>query len=64
MNIDSNRTATLLAVVGISNTVSRVVLGYISDLPRINRLYLYNVALTICGLGKQAITIRLSPFLG
>lgn len=51
MDIEPNKTATLLAVVGISNTVSRVVLGYISDLPRINRLYLYNMALTICGLG-------------
>jgi len=44
----------LLSVIGISNTVSRVVLGYISDLKFINRLYLYNVALTLCGIGTWA----------
>ncbi|XP_021960275.1 monocarboxylate transporter 1 [Folsomia candida] len=40
----------LLAIVGISNTLSRVMLGYLSDKPWVNRLYLYNTALIICGL--------------
>merc|ERR1719187_2966770 len=44
----------LLAVVGISNTVSRILLGYISDQPWCNRLWLYNIALTVCGLGTIA----------
>jgi len=43
--------AVLLSVVGISNTVSRVLLGYVSDLPFVNRLHLYNAALTVCGVG-------------
>nr|XP_027225383.1 monocarboxylate transporter 14-like [Penaeus vannamei] len=41
----------LLSVIGISNTVSRILLGYISDQPWVNRLYLYNIALTLCGIG-------------
>ncbi|CAH0393760.1 unnamed protein product [Bemisia tabaci] len=40
----------LLAIVGIANTVGRVVLGYISDKPYINRLYIYNGSLTIGGI--------------
>ncbi|KAK8379905.1 hypothetical protein O3P69_019725 [Scylla paramamosain] len=51
LGIPDSQSSFLLAVVGISNTISRIVLGYISDQPWVNRLYLYNVALTLCGLG-------------
>lgn len=51
LGISDRESSMLLAVVGISNTVSRIVLGYISDQPWVNRLYLYNIALTICGIG-------------
>ncbi|XP_017886943.2 monocarboxylate transporter 12 isoform X2 [Ceratina calcarata] len=40
----------LLAVIGIANTVGRIILGYISDKPWINRLLIYNLSLTICGI--------------
>ncbi|KZC05305.1 Monocarboxylate transporter 5 [Dufourea novaeangliae] len=40
----------LLAVIGIANTVGRIVLGYISDKPWVNRLLIYNLCLTVCGL--------------
>ncbi|XP_031850076.1 monocarboxylate transporter 5 isoform X1 [Nomia melanderi] len=40
----------LLAIIGIANTVGRIVLGYISDKPWVNRLLTYNLCLTICGL--------------
>ncbi|XP_043275275.1 monocarboxylate transporter 12 [Venturia canescens] len=40
----------LLAVVGTANTVGRIVLGYLSDKPWINRLLVYNLCLTLCGL--------------
>ncbi|XP_076058903.1 monocarboxylate transporter 1 isoform X2 [Oratosquilla oratoria] len=49
--ITTDRASFLLAVVGIANTISRVLLGYIADQPWVNRLYLYNISLTICGLG-------------
>lgn len=40
----------LLAVIGIANTVGRIILGYLSDKPWVNRLLVYNVCLTICGI--------------
>ncbi|KFM69265.1 Monocarboxylate transporter 9, partial [Stegodyphus mimosarum] len=40
----------LLSVIGIANTVGRVILGYLSDRSCINRLWLYNASLTLCGL--------------
>lgn len=51
MGIASNEDASfLLSVIGISNTLGRVLLGYLSDKNCINRLWLYNSSLTICGL--------------
>ncbi|CAK9831475.1 Monocarboxylate transporter 5 [Anthophora retusa] len=40
----------LLAVIGIANTVGRIILGYVSDKPWVNRLLIYNLCLTICGI--------------
>ena len=37
-------------VIGIANTIGRIVLGFISDRGWIKRLYLYNICLAICGL--------------
>ncbi|XP_014217976.1 monocarboxylate transporter 9-like, partial [Copidosoma floridanum] len=47
----------LLAVIGIANAVGRIALGYVSDKPWINRLLVYNMCLTVCG-----IATALSPF--
>ncbi|XP_018027316.1 uncharacterized protein LOC108682624 isoform X2 [Hyalella azteca] len=63
IGIVAEKTATLLAVVGISNTVSRVVLGYVADRPWVNRLYVYNSALTICGLAT-CLSIWMNSFGG
>lgn len=46
----------LLAVIGIANTISRIVLGYLSDKAWVNRLWVYNGCLTICGIGKLFFT--------
>ncbi|XP_033303670.1 monocarboxylate transporter 12-like isoform X1 [Bombus bifarius] len=40
----------LLAIIGIANTVGRIILGYVSDKPWVNRLLIYNLCLTICGI--------------
>lgn len=48
--LDNDTASFLLAVIGIANTVGRIILGYVSDKPWINRLWLYNTALTVCGL--------------
>lgn len=42
----------LLAIIGIANTIGRIILGYFSDKPYVNRLLVYNLCLTICGIGK------------
>lgn len=43
--------AYLLSVIGLANTLGRIVLGYLSDKPWINRLLVYNLCLTVCGVG-------------
>ncbi|KAF0303934.1 Monocarboxylate transporter 5 [Amphibalanus amphitrite] len=49
--LDRDSASFLLSIIGISNTVSRIVLGYISDRPCVNRLWVYNCALTVSGIG-------------
>jgi len=48
--VDRNRASFLLSIIGISNTLSRILLGYISDRPCVNRLWVYNCALTVAGI--------------
>jgi len=50
LGISSPDASFLIAVIGIANTIGRIILGYISDKPWLNRLYLYNAALTIAGI--------------
>ncbi|KAL8586249.1 hypothetical protein ACOMHN_003764 [Nucella lapillus] len=59
VGIDEERAAWLLSTIGITNTLGRVVFGFMADLKWVNRLMLYNTALTICGLATA-----LSPFVG
>ena len=48
----------LLQIIGISNMIGRIVLGFLSDLKQFNRLYLYSSVITICGLANL-----IEPFL-
>ncbi|KAK7484226.1 hypothetical protein BaRGS_00024475, partial [Batillaria attramentaria] len=57
--IDEVKAAWLLSTIGIANTLGRVVFGFMADLRWVNRLMLYNTALTICG-----VATALSPFVG
>ncbi|XP_064615167.1 uncharacterized protein LOC135479278 [Liolophura sinensis] len=50
LGIDSTDAAFLISVIGIANTFGRIVFGWLSDRQSVNRLHLYNCALTICGL--------------
>ena len=54
LGIEKGRAAFLLSVIGISNTVARLLLGWLSDREWINRLYLYNSCLIICGVSMGA----------
>ena len=54
MGIEKENASFLLSVIGIANTLGRIVLGYVSDRPWLNRLYTYNISLAICGLSTSA----------
>ncbi|XP_076237454.1 monocarboxylate transporter 5-like isoform X2 [Calliopsis andreniformis] len=47
----------LLSVIGIANTVGRIILGYVSDKPWVNRLLVYNLCLTLCGIATILSTL-------
>lgn len=55
IGMSSEDASHLLSIIGIVNTFGRVILGYISDRPFINRLWVYNICLIICGIGKQSL---------
>lgn len=46
------RPSLLLSTIGMANTIGRIVLGYFSDKPYVNRLLVYNICLTVCGVGE------------
>jgi len=50
LQIETDDASFLLSVIGIANTMGRIVLGYISDRSWIDRLYLYNACLAVCGI--------------
>lgn len=52
LGITKDKSSLLLSVIGIANTVGRIILGYLSDKPWINRLAIYNSSLTLCGISK------------
>lgn len=54
---DGDWSSFLLIFVGAGNTCGRIVLGYFSDKPQVNRLFVYNTCLTICGIGKIIVRI-------
>lgn len=43
--------ANILMIYGIVNTMGRILIGFISDKVFVNRLWVYNFSLTICGIG-------------
>ena len=53
MGIDRSEASFLISVMGIGSIFGKIVLGYISDRPCINRLYLYNLCIVVCGTSKS-----------
>jgi MFS family permease len=49
-----------ISIIGISNTIARLVLGLISQ--KINRLFLYNTCLVFCGI-SMSLSNYFQPFL-
>lgn len=52
LNLSPEDSSYLLAIIGIANTVGRIVLGFVTSKPWVNRLYMYISVLLICGFGK------------
>ena len=53
MGIDRSEASFLISVMGIGSIFGKIVLGYLSDRPCINRLYLYNLCIVVCGTSKS-----------
>lgn len=49
LGIEKEQASHLLSIIGIVNTISRILLGYISDKSWANRLWVFNTCLVICG---------------
>lgn len=54
MGIDFSKAAILISVIGITNTVGRVVTGWLADMWKINSLVITYVSIFICGLSTAA----------
>ena len=52
LGIDRSHATFLISVIGISGIIGRIGLGYLSDHILINRLYLYNINLMVCGISE------------
>lgn len=52
LGLSKQEASYLLSLIGIANTVGRIILGYAADKPWVNRLMVYNISLTLCGSGK------------
>jgi MFS family permease len=50
LDISKLNASYLIATIGAANTIGRIVLGYISDKSWVNRLHVYNMCLTVCGI--------------
>jgi MCP family monocarboxylic acid transporter-like MFS transporter 14 len=50
LNIKPELADLLLSTIGISNSIGRLILGFLGDLEGMNRIYLYSTVLSICGL--------------
>lgn len=58
LGMDGEEASLLLSVIGIANTIGRIVLGYFADKPWVNRLYIYNICLALCGGGLYIFSLR------
>lgn len=57
LKMNKEQASYLLSIIGIANTVGRIILGYFSDKPWVNRLLVYNLCLTTCGIGRSQVLL-------
>lgn len=63
LQINKTDASYLIATIGAANTVGRIILGYLSDKPWVNRLHVYNMCLTVCGIAT-ALSVFCVEFWG
>ena len=63
LDISKTNASYLIATIGAANTVGRIILGYVSDKPWVNRLHVYNMCLTVCGVAT-ALSALCTGFMG
>lgn len=54
--IEPDSASFLISIIGITNTIGRVVCGYVADFPQVNSLFLNNICLLIC-----TVSVFLTP---
>jgi predicted MFS family arabinose efflux permease len=52
--IDDNSASFLLSIIGITNTIGRVVVGYVADFPNVNALLMNNICLVVSTVAVAA----------
>ncbi|XP_057668768.1 monocarboxylate transporter 3-like isoform X2 [Diorhabda carinulata] len=55
--IDASKASFLLSIIGITNTIGRLVCGYIADFPQVNALFVNN-----CCLIVSTVSVAVVPF--
>uniref|UniRef100_A0A182Q9L7 Major facilitator superfamily (MFS) profile domain-containing protein n=1 Tax=Anopheles farauti TaxID=69004 RepID=A0A182Q9L7_9DIPT len=55
--IEQNSASFLISIIGITNTVGRIVCGYVADFPSVDALFLNNICLVI-----STVAVALTPF--
>ncbi|XP_055634372.1 monocarboxylate transporter 3-like isoform X3 [Toxorhynchites rutilus septentrionalis] len=55
--IELNKASFLISIIGITNTIGRIVCGYVADFPKVDALFLNNICLVI-----STFAVALTPF--
>ncbi|XP_055602325.1 uncharacterized protein LOC129751075 isoform X2 [Uranotaenia lowii] len=55
--IEQNSASFLISIIGITNTVARIVCGYVADFPKVDALFMNNICLLI-----STFSVGLTPF--
>ena len=63
MGINQYDASFLISIIGISNMIGKIVLGWVSDRHWIDRLHLYSIIIGLSGLSKWLGQKKLSVIL-
>lgn len=60
--MDEGNAALLLSIIGVTNTIGRVLSGMVSDLPQVNSLFMNNVCILLSGICVLAVPFCSSSY--